>query len=90
MIGWMACRLGLHKWAGPPENRYCVRCGRAHPKVEEHLQRLLEEKKREARARLRAGGFEEHLQRLLEGKKREARTRGSGHADEGNPRGPSS
>jgi hypothetical protein len=66
MTGRILCRLGLHKWAGPPENRYCLRCGRAHPKVEEHLQRLLEEKKREARAR------------------------GSGHADEGNPRGPSS
>ena len=55
MVAGILCRLGWHKWSGPPENRYCLRCGRAHPGVDEHHLRLLEQKKQEARARLRAG-----------------------------------
>ena|SRR5207248_3991305 len=49
------CRLAWHRWSdGPPESRYCVRCGRAHPKIEQHLLRLVEEKKQEASRRLSA------------------------------------
>ena len=29
MIGWLLCRLGRHRWAGPDNTLpdYCVRCG---------------------------------------------------------------